>query len=241
MKKISLFTLLVVLASLVACDRQVSHEVIYFQTTSDVYKRFIDDPQSIQPQLTQYYHQDIPKLLQGILLSQNKPSEATISAFSQLFADAYVKATDHRLSESENVNHASILGFIVGYLTALQDYIDQQRRSHLITWWYDYSEIDKRWLGLFTDIAPLTLSHNLDKKTLEIAQTGAVNDFIEALMQSNFAKRNTKNLVYRMIDDTTDAIRPRFNGYSKDTSRKIRLAYSALFVEGYRTRINIKL
>lgn len=73
---------LVVFISLAACQKPASQEVIQYKTRSDLYTQFISDPQAGKEKLIENYGQGVDKLLQGILLNQEKPSEATLKAFS---------------------------------------------------------------------------------------------------------------------------------------------------------------
>lgn len=230
-----LFILLIGLANLTGIKKQASQEAIHYQANNRFYTHFINNPQSAKKQLyKQRYHQKIPEVLQGILFSKEKLSEATVNAFSQFFAEVYIKATDSSLSELENTRHAHILGVIIGHLTALRNAVIEQRHNRLLAGWYEYSEIDKRWLGLFTNIAPLVLTHRLNEQTLKLAQANNVDKFVDAVSKNDSINRNNnKDLVDVIINQTDGAITARFNGYAQETNRNIGDTFDSSFSAAY--------
>lgn len=226
------FTLLVVFTSLVACQIKVSQEIIIQnETRSNTYTHFINDPQSGKEKLIENDGQGIDKLLQDILLSHEKPSEATIKAFSQLFAEAYRNAINDKLSQSDNETYAQILGMIVGGLSGLREQVLAKRAARFLAGWYDYTELDKRWLALFTDIVSLDLFYELPEDMVEIARTGAVDEFAESLMQNDYVKRlQNDDLVDKMIYYILDVAIASFNGYKQETERSLRTMFSSTWV-----------
>jgi hypothetical protein len=161
-----------------------------------------------------------------------------LEAFSQLFAEAYCNAIDTNLSHLDNEIYAQILGMIVGGLSGLREQIFIKRKARFLAGWYDYSELDKRWLALFTDIVSLDAFYGLPEDVIKIAHTGAVNEFAESLMQSDYVKQSQDDdLVDEMIYQILDVVMARFNGYNQETKRLIGTAFKATWVMA---RINMK-
>lgn len=220
-----------VFISLVACQKEVSQEIIQDETQSGLYTHFIKDSQCGKEKLIENYGTGIDKLLQDILLGQEQPSEATLKAFSQLFAEAYRNALNDDLSESDNATCAQILGVIVGGLSGLREQVLAERKARFLARWYNYKELDKRWLALFTDIVSLDLLYELPEDIVKIARTGAVNNFAESLMRSDYAKQvQDDDLVDKMIYQILDVVIARFNGYKQETERSLKTIFSATWV-----------
>jgi hypothetical protein len=156
-------------------------------------------------------------------MSKEIPTEKTLKAFSQLFAEAYRNALNENLSESENENHAQILGTIIGGLMGLREQVLAKRKSRWLAGWYDYTEIDKRWLALLTDIVLLHASHILPKEGIRIAHTGDVNEFSEFMIRSPYAQNIEKeeDLIIKLLDKIVDLTIPKFNRYAKATERSL--------------------
>jgi hypothetical protein len=223
--------LLVVFINLVGCQKTASQEVIRYETMSDLYMHFTSDPQAGKERLIKNYGQGTGEILQSLLLSQEKPSEATLKAFSQLFAEAYHNATDVDLSNSENETYAQILGITIGSLSALRQQVIVKRKARLLAWQYDYTEIDKRWLALFADIISLAPSYKSSEDIIKIAGTGVVNKFAESVLESNYAKQiQGVDLVDEMIHEVGKTAIANFNGYRQKTRRSLGTTFKAAWV-----------
>lgn len=221
------FTLIVAFVSLVAWQKNASQEVIQYEPRSDVYTHFASDPQSVKEELIKNYGQGIEQLLQGILLSQEKPSDATIHAFSKLIAEVYQNATNSNLSQSENKTHAETLGMILGGLGGLRNEVIAKRKVRFFNWWYDYTELDKRWLALFTDIFFMDLSHESHMKFISTSSTSNVNEVAESLTKINHIKQKKgDDLVGEAIDKIVESVIADFNGYKEKTGRNIRTVFN---------------
>lgn len=216
------FAIVVLSTSLTACQKKASQEVIHYETRSDIYTHFITDPKTGKEKLIRNYGLGTDELLQSLLLNQEKPSKATLTAFSQLVAEVYHKAMDTSLTPSENTIYAETLGRILGGLMGLRDQVVAKREARFLAGWYDYSELDKRWLALLTDIVSLSTYYPFSENVLEIARGGAVDEFAQSLMQSGYAKQMQdydllKDILY-LIDRVTSA---RFNGYVQETGHSV--------------------
>lgn len=226
------FTLLLIFISLTACQRNVSEEVLEYQPRSDIYARFASDPQQERKALVANHGQGIAQLLQGILLSEATPSEATLKAFSRLFAEAYRHAVNPHLSPFENKNHARILGTIVGELISVRNQVVAERKARSFAMWYDYTALDKRWLGLLTDIIPLALAQELPEQIITVARTGAVEAFAASLLQTNYAHHlqdNNDDLVNELLYQLLDTAVAKFNGYEEQTGRDVGNSFKTAF------------
>lgn len=216
------FVALILCISLIACQQNASQEAIQYKTRGDLYIHFVIDPQAGKEKLIENYGLGIDELILSILLSQDKPSEATLKAFSQLFAEVYRNAIDTNLTPSENTTYAEILGKILGGLMGLREQVLAKREARFLDGWYDYTELDKRWLALFTDVARLTLFNKSSKSTTKVAYTGNVNEFVESLIQSNYAgQAKDDDLVEEIIYEVSETIIARFNGYRQETGHSV--------------------
>jgi hypothetical protein len=219
---------------LVACKPNHSEEVFRYDAKPDVYANFIKDPEILQKQLVENDQPYIRELLHGILLSKEPPSQSAINAFSQFFAEANNQSINAHLSQAENAHYANRLGAIIGNLMSLRRHIVARRDKYFFSWWSDYQALDKRWLGLFTDIAPSVVAKELPDNVIKIARTCDVNGFAEALLQSGYATRHQdKDLVDTLIDTVADAISANFNGYEEDTERRVGNDFDFSFVDAY--------
>lgn len=227
MMKILLFIFLLVGSiNLLVYQKNVSQEVIQHEYKSDIYIDFTNNPQSIKEKLKTNDSQAIPELLQGILLNQEKPSEATLKAFSQLFAETYCNATNSDLSRLQNETYTQIFGMIIGSLSGLREQVLSKRQERFLAWRYNYDELDKRWLALFTDIIPLTLSNQLPSNVIKVSRTNFVNEFAESLIKNPYAIQR-KDLVEETIYRIIGAATARFNGYLDETGYFVRRSFDA--------------
>lgn len=235
MDKLFYFLLSVaVCTNLIACKSNNSEEVFQYDAKTDVYTNFISNPSILEKQVIKNDNQTIRELLRGMLLSKESPPESAVKAFSQFFAEANDKAKNAHLSHSDNARYANMLGAVIGNLMSLRRHIVAQRRQRFFSGWSNYQEIDKRWLRLFTDIAPIALVQELPNKVIETARTGDVNAFAESLLQSEYVKQyQNKDLVDMLIDMVTDSISADFNGYEQDTGRRVGNDFDASFVLAY--------
>lgn len=129
---------------------------------------------------------------------------------------------------------------IVGSLSGLREQVIVKREARFFAGWYDYTELDQRWLALFTDIVSLGLSYELSEDMVEVACTGAVDKFAKFLIQSNYAKQiqdEDNDLIDKMIYQILDVAIAKFNGYKKETERSLRSVFSATWVTA---RISMK-
>jgi hypothetical protein len=234
LKHLLLFTLLIILTVLIGCKQKVSQEAIQYQATTNLSTNFTINPGKVKKHFIEGSDQKINELIQGILLSKQDSSKDMIKEFSQLFAETYIKAMDSNLSESENRYYAARFGNIMGHLSILREQIMKQRNKRLFAKWYDYNEFDKRWLAMFIDITPLFLSEKIDEQVINIAKTGTVNEFVNALKQSEFAKKNNnQDLVDSVISTTDGTVTAKFNGYLREKKRNIRDTYDSSFAAVY--------
>lgn len=213
---------LITIVSLIGCQKNVTQEAIENELISTIYKDFINNPQGAKKQIIETHGQGVHGLLQDILLEKNKPSETTLKAFSQLLAEIYRNAIDTDLSSSENANYAQTLGTIMGSLTGLREEVIVQRHERFLPGWYDYTEFDKRWLALLTDIVSLAPSYKLPEHVIKVAHTGNVTEFSESLIQSEHTKQTKgEDLVTELIHQTVEALIARFNGFVQETERSM--------------------
>jgi hypothetical protein len=217
------FVVSILCISLIACQKPASQEVIQYETEGNIYTHFISDPQTGKENFIKNYGLGIDELLQGMLLSQEKPSEATLSAFSQLFSEAYRNAIDTNLTPSENTVHAEILGKILGGLMGLRKQVLAKREARFLAGWYDYTELDQRWLALFTDVVLLDQFYGLSGGMIEIARNGAVNEFAETLMQRRGYGKQVQDydLIEELIYEVSETAVARFNGYRQETGHSV--------------------
>jgi hypothetical protein len=228
------FMLPIFFVSLVACQKTASQEAIQYETRSDVYAHFITDPQTGKEKLIENYGQGTNELLQGILLSNAAPPTSAIDVFSQLFAEAYAKATDKTLSELENARYADVLGGIMGHLTTLRNHV-VKRRQRLFLIMNNYDKFDERWLRLLMDITSLTLPELSIEKKVEFAQPGATDKFKEVLKQSALGvNENKEDYVKSLIYRIEDAVQAGFNGHEQNTGRRVSNDFNTRFNRAYR-------
>jgi hypothetical protein len=211
--------LLITLTGLSACQKNTVTEVIHYEPRDTIYAHFASNPQDGKKALIKNYGQGIEELLKGVLLSQEKPSEQTLKAFSELLSESYYNATNADLSESENIRYAEIFGTTMGSLGGLREQVVTKRKARFLASLYNYTELDQRWLALFTDIVALAPSYETPEDFIRIARTGNVNEFAEYVIQSNYAKQIEDDLVDEMTNQTVGAAIARFNGYTEQTDR----------------------
>jgi hypothetical protein len=215
------FVVLILCASLIACQKTASQEVIQYETRSDLYTRFVTDPQKGKENFIYDYGLGINELLQGILLNQEKPSVVTLKTFSQLFAEAYRNATDTTLNPSENTTYAEILGKILGGLMGLREQVLAKRKGRFLGGWYDYTELDQRWLALFADVVSLTVFNKASEDITRVVRTD-VSEFAESLIHKNYVGQvQNDDLVEEMIYEISEVATARFNGYRQETGHSV--------------------
>lgn len=212
------FVVSILCANLIACQKTASQEVIQYEIRSDLYTRFVTDPQRGKEKLVYDYGLGIDELLQGILLNQEKPSGITLKAFSQLFAEAYRNSIDTNLTPSENTVYAEILGKILGGLMGLREQVLAKREGRFLGGWYDYTELDQRWLALFADVVSLTVFNKASEDIARAVRISNVSEFAESLIHKNYVGQvQNDDLVEEMIYEISEAATARFNGYRQET------------------------
>jgi hypothetical protein len=213
------FLLLMIFTGLSACQKNTVTEVIQYKHKDSIYADFVNSPQEGKKTLIKNYGQGIEELLKGVLLSQEKPSEQTLKAFSELLSESYYNSTNTDLSEAENVRYAQIFGTMMGSLGGLRGQVVKKRKARFFASLYNYTELDQRWLALFTDLVAHATSYEISENFIRVARTGNVNEFAEYVIKSNYAKQIEDDLVDEMTSQIVGAAIARFNGYTEQTDR----------------------